>query len=101
MEEGKSIVIKPWSFKGQGPLYTRACEPLPHNIKPYDWLRSWRHYGTKWILFHGLLDIALGPSKRGGPNAKVGTKSNNCTAIGSWKYYVTMMGSWLPNTVGW
>jgi hypothetical protein len=28
-------------------------------------------HGNKWIAFHGLSDIALGPSKRGG--SKLGT----------------------------
>jgi hypothetical protein len=29
-------------------------------------------HGAKWIMFHGLPNVALGPSKRGGSSAKLG-----------------------------
>ena len=34
-------------------------------------------HGTTRILFHNLLDIALGPSKRGESNAKLGIVASN------------------------
>ena len=30
-------------------------------------------HGNKWIMFHGLATVMLGPSKRGGFDAKIGT----------------------------
>lgn len=42
--------------------------------KKFKWMENIHGvlHDIKWIKFHGLLDIALGPSKRGGSDAKVG-----------------------------
>ena len=81
------------------PPYTRAWGPLTCGIQICDWLRTQRRskftvtldfggtwgtkdiwvdgnlydvlHGNKWITFHGLLDIPLGPSRRDRSNTKL------------------------------
>lgn len=43
------------------------------------------HY-TKWIMFHSMLDIGLGPSKIGGFDAKLGTMTSNKIIISFYTY---------------
>ena len=40
-------------------------------------------YGTKWMMFRGLLHITFGPSERGGSSVKLGTVAINQIGIGS------------------
>ena len=40
-------------------------------------------HNSKWIMFHGLPDIALSPSKRTGSNAKLGAMIINYVSVGS------------------
>ena len=47
-------------------------------------------HGTKWIIFNGILDIALGPSKWDGFSAKLGGMTSNSIAIDK-KYYIICM----------
>ena len=60
-----------------GPLYTRPNRPKgPSKLvwtkkNPHGVLHGVLH-DNKWIMFHSLPIIALGPSKRGGSNAKLG-----------------------------
>lgn len=49
-------------------------------------------HGSEWKLFHDLLDIALDPSKRGGPNTKLETMAFNLIDIGSLKHYIAIVG---------
>ena len=49
-------------------------------------------HGSEWKVYCDLLDIALDPSKRVGPNTKVVTMSFSLIALGSLKYYIAMVG---------
>lgn len=40
-----------------------------------------------------LRDIAFGPTKKDGPNVKLGTITSNQIAIGSLKYYIVIVGT--------
>ena len=53
-------------------------------------------HGHKWIIFHGLLGIASGTSKRGESNVKLGTWQ---IAIGS--YILKCHGEVLDNLQFW
>ena len=39
-------------------------------------------HGTKWMMFHDLLDIIVGLSKRGELDGKLGSVASNQIAIG-------------------
>lgn len=71
-----SLNTRPWRLKGP-----KKFECMKKNL-----------HDNKWTTFHDLQDVALGPSKRSGSNAKTGTMATNQTAIGFEKYYISMMG---------
>jgi hypothetical protein len=43
-------------------------------------------------MFHGLSDIVLGPSNKGGVNAKLGTVAINSIVINFYKYCIVVVG---------
>jgi hypothetical protein len=45
-------------------------------------------HSSKWIMFHGLPNIVLGPSKKIEPNTKHEAMIINNIAIASYKYYI-------------
>jgi hypothetical protein len=49
-------------------------------------------HGTKWTMFYGLLDIALGPLKRGRSKPKLWVLTINYIVFGSYKYYIATVG---------
>ena len=84
---------------GPTSFYTRSWRPK--GPQKFAWMKKLYCilHGSKWIILHGLLDIMLSPSKKGGSNAKLGAMIINPIAIGSLKYYSVMMGTYTWNCV--
>ena len=54
----------------------------PRNLRDprnFEWMRNLHGvlYNIKWIMFPEILDIVLGPSKRGGSNTKLRIVASN------------------------
>jgi hypothetical protein len=50
-------------------------------------------YANKWIMFHGIPNISLGPYKRDGSNAKLGAWQAIELSLALRCYYISIVGS--------
>lgn len=58
------------------PLHIRPRGP--EGPKKFAWMKNLHGtmHGTDWMMFHGLPNIAFGPSNRGGSDAKLENVAN-------------------------
>lgn len=72
-----------WSRRGPKTVQVHLTPDL-EGLRDKKKLSAWKKnlHDNKWTTFHDLQDVALGPSKRSGSNAKTGTMAMNQTAIG-------------------
>ena len=84
------IMVIGWeACEGLSSLYTRSWGP--RRPKKFEWMKILRDilHGTKWIVFHGLLNNVLDLMK----HITKGCGNQLDSGIGSYKYYIVKMSS--------